>query len=222
MWIYVFWNCICVFLYMCICVFAILDTHNYHLWGPVLSRNHCRQTFILYIRAYMPSADCTLLRSRGGGAIVLKVHLPPNRFMETMWRLYIFRKGCKFWPREPISCQKTSSKIQKNMTPKWGFVRSADFLPYIWAMTSKALEWYIQVSPYNCQWRKLQNCLITFQPNSRCWNICVIGFYLKTFKWLCQPDLVIIITISSNTTRSHSNNVKSNSWWLTLKYWDII
>ena len=67
MWIYVFWSCICVFLYMCICVFAILDTHNYHLWGPVLSRNHCRQTFILYIRVYMPSADCTLLRSRGGG-----------------------------------------------------------------------------------------------------------------------------------------------------------
>ena len=78
MWIYVFWSCICVFLYMCICVFAILDTHNYHLWGPVLSRNHCRQTFILYIRVYMPSADCTLLRSRGGGggAIFLKVHLP--------------------------------------------------------------------------------------------------------------------------------------------------
>ena len=75
MWIYVFWSCICVFLYMCICVFAILDTHNYHLWGPVLSRNHCRQTFILYIRVYMPFADCTLLRSRGGGAIVLKVHL---------------------------------------------------------------------------------------------------------------------------------------------------
>ena len=62
-----FWSCICVFLYMCICVFAILDTHNYHLWGPVLSRNHCRQTFILYIRVYMPFADCTLLRSRGGG-----------------------------------------------------------------------------------------------------------------------------------------------------------
>ena len=61
-----FFEAVFVFLYMCICVFAILDTHNYHLWGPVLSRNHCRQTFILYIRVYMPFADCTLLRSRGG------------------------------------------------------------------------------------------------------------------------------------------------------------
>ena len=67
-WIYVVWSRICVFLYMCICLFAILDTHNYLLWGPVLPRNHCRQTLILYIRAYMPSAECTLLRSRGGGA----------------------------------------------------------------------------------------------------------------------------------------------------------
>ena len=76
MWIYVFWSCICVFLYMCICVFAILDTHNYHLWGPVLSRNHCRQTFILYIRVYMPFADCTLLRSRGGGPYSWRYMLP--------------------------------------------------------------------------------------------------------------------------------------------------
>ena len=66
-WVYGVWSRICVVLYMCICLFAILDTHNYLLWGPVLSRNHCRQTFILYIRVYMPFADCTLLRSRGGG-----------------------------------------------------------------------------------------------------------------------------------------------------------
>ena len=82
-WIYGVWSRICVFLYLCICLFAILDTHNYILWGPVLSRNHCRQTFILYIRVYMPSAECTLLRSRrgGGGAIFLKVHLPVLTFI---------------------------------------------------------------------------------------------------------------------------------------------
>ena len=56
-WIYGVWSRICVFLYLCICLFAILDTQNYILWGPVLSRNHCRQTFILYIRVYMPSAE---------------------------------------------------------------------------------------------------------------------------------------------------------------------
>ena len=72
-------SCICVFLYLCICVFTSLDTHNYLFWGLVLSRNHCWQILILYIRVYMPSLDCTLLRSRGGGAggaIFLKVHLP--------------------------------------------------------------------------------------------------------------------------------------------------
>ena len=58
----------------------------YHLWGPVLSRNHCRQTFILYIRVYMPFADCTLLRSRGGGAIVLKVHL--SRYDRPRFKLH--------------------------------------------------------------------------------------------------------------------------------------
>ena len=70
--------CICVFLYLCICVFATLDTHNYLLWGPMLFRNHCWKILNLYIRVYMPSADCTLLSSRGGGggAIFLKVHLP--------------------------------------------------------------------------------------------------------------------------------------------------
>ena len=48
-----------------------------------MSRNHCWQTLFLYIRVYMPSLDCTLLRSRGGGggAIFLKVHLP--EFMRT-------------------------------------------------------------------------------------------------------------------------------------------
>ena len=75
-------SCICVFLYLCICVFTSLDTHNYLFWGLVLSRNHCWQILILYIRVYMPSGDCTLLRSRGGGggAIFLKVHLPASRW----------------------------------------------------------------------------------------------------------------------------------------------
>ena len=88
MWIYVFWSCICVFLYMCICVFAILDTHNYHLWGPVLSRNHCRQTFILYIRVYMPFADCTLLRSRGGGG----GHIPEGTCYLKDFKYKIFKQ----------------------------------------------------------------------------------------------------------------------------------
>ena len=60
-------SCICVFLYLCICVFTSLDTHNYLFWGLVLSRNHCWQILILFIRVYMPSVDCTLLSSKGGG-----------------------------------------------------------------------------------------------------------------------------------------------------------
>ena len=37
----------------------------------MLCRNHCWQILNLYIRVYMPFADCTLLRSRGGGG-----HIP--------------------------------------------------------------------------------------------------------------------------------------------------
>ena len=62
-------SCICVFLYLCICVFTILDIHNCLLWGLVLSRNHCWQILILYIRVYNLHAFRRLhaLEVKGGG-----------------------------------------------------------------------------------------------------------------------------------------------------------
>ena len=68
------------------------DICEYLLWGPVLFRNHYWQIMFQYIWVYMPSADCTLLRSRGGGggAIFLKVHLPKKCFTKTKTKQHIF------------------------------------------------------------------------------------------------------------------------------------
>ena len=50
-----------------------------------------------------------------------------------MWHSYIFKICCKFWHRIPLSCQKKVLKKTKNMTSKWGFVWSADLLPYTYS-----------------------------------------------------------------------------------------
>ena len=41
--------CICVFVYLQLPIY-FLDIREYLLWGPVLSRNHCWQFLIQYIR----------------------------------------------------------------------------------------------------------------------------------------------------------------------------
>ena len=56
-----------------------------------------------------------------------------------MWHSNIFRKYCKFWQREPISCQKRWSKIQKIWHKIHALYALRNFT-HIWKGTFKTLQ----------------------------------------------------------------------------------
>ena len=81
-----------------------------------------------------------------------------------MWHSYIFRKGCKFWHSELISCQKRCSKIQKiwhqNEASYGQQISSHMYTVLTWNIYSLSLDWLTSHSRGMCRipegWVKIQ------------------------------------------------------------------
>ena len=138
--------------------------------------------------------------------------------MYTLCHSYIFRHCFNFCHSTTLSHRKSVLKHPINMTPNSGFVRSADFLPYVMfdihepnAFRKCSTWWVLEKSEEPC---RFLNKFVHACARCQCNSCKSVAWFCSLFWTLNESELWMYIGRIAPNLKNLENWVCNSPWWI--------